>query len=329
MSGQYSPGWITVPGKGRRWRTGDGEYMMQRPAGSAPGVMDALKGAWSQADRALGGWLPGGGTAAPPTRAKQAKEREMVGLVNRALDRQSAGYVEPAGKFSKYGPIVNAVAATVDAGANPISVAMGSKPAIQKVSEYYQSNPDKPNQYDLSTNMFLRYLSGAGKEGLRLSPEQGQAILGSIKESEQKWSNPSESQWLGKELDAQWPGSGSRLKRGETPVYFGGPSDAPAPKRSTIPVDKGGRSELQNSLGSFWATPAQGGGYSVIDEKYDFGYAPVEKGGSEEGMKMAERQQSGIPTSMADIGRRLVMGGHGRPFSYTLDIDQGGKVRVR
>lgn len=30
---QYSPGWITVPGKGQRWRTADGTFMLQRPAG--------------------------------------------------------------------------------------------------------------------------------------------------------------------------------------------------------------------------------------------------------------------------------------------------------
>lgn len=63
MAPRYSAGWITVPGKGRRWRTTEGQYLMQRPAGGAPGVMDALRGAWGQADRALGGWLPGGGTA--------------------------------------------------------------------------------------------------------------------------------------------------------------------------------------------------------------------------------------------------------------------------
>jgi len=58
--GRYTAGWITVPGKGRRWRTSEGEYMMQRPAGDA--LMGALQGAWSGADKALGGWLPGGGT---------------------------------------------------------------------------------------------------------------------------------------------------------------------------------------------------------------------------------------------------------------------------
>lgn len=67
---KYTAGWITVPGKGKRWRTEDGEFLMQRPAGGGlQGVMNVLGGAWRQADRAVGGWLPGGGTASPVTRA--------------------------------------------------------------------------------------------------------------------------------------------------------------------------------------------------------------------------------------------------------------------
>jgi hypothetical protein len=34
-----------------------------------PGVLQAIQGAWSKADEQLGGWLPGGGTASPATRA--------------------------------------------------------------------------------------------------------------------------------------------------------------------------------------------------------------------------------------------------------------------
>lgn len=63
----YTAGWITVPGKGKRWRTTEGKYLMQRPAGSAPGVLNAIRSGWSRADAALGGWLPGGGVASPVT----------------------------------------------------------------------------------------------------------------------------------------------------------------------------------------------------------------------------------------------------------------------
>jgi hypothetical protein len=40
-NGRYTPGWITVPGKGRKWRTAEGEYKDRRP------VSDVIMG-WSQ-----------------------------------------------------------------------------------------------------------------------------------------------------------------------------------------------------------------------------------------------------------------------------------------
>lgn len=39
---------------------------------SLPGVLGAIQGAWRKADRAAGGWLPGGGVASPVTRAIQS-----------------------------------------------------------------------------------------------------------------------------------------------------------------------------------------------------------------------------------------------------------------
>jgi hypothetical protein len=68
----YTEGWITVPGKGRRWRDTKGNYYMQQP-GAAPSFTNRLAGAvtsgWREADKRLGGWLPGGGVASPLTRA--------------------------------------------------------------------------------------------------------------------------------------------------------------------------------------------------------------------------------------------------------------------
>lgn len=58
------PGWITVPGKGRRWWTGS-EYKMERPAPpqmAGGGLIEGLGRLYRQADRAMGGVLPGGGT---------------------------------------------------------------------------------------------------------------------------------------------------------------------------------------------------------------------------------------------------------------------------
>jgi hypothetical protein len=99
MSKVYPAGWITVPGKGRRWRTAEGEYMMQRPAGGRPGVLEAIRNTWSEADRRLGGWLPGGGTASPVTRAvfppqsfpQRSKELERAtGVSARIVDPEKS-----------------------------------------------------------------------------------------------------------------------------------------------------------------------------------------------------------------------------------------------
>jgi hypothetical protein len=325
MSKVYPAGWITVPGKGRRWRTAEGEYKMQRPAGGRPGVLGAIRSTWSEADRRLGGWLPGGGTASPLTRARQEGERRMAGQIELATQRQSAGYVEPSGRLAKYGPIVNAAGAAVEARANPLLVAMGSSEEVEKISNHYRSNPESTNKYDLNTNLFLRYLSGVGKDGLRLSPEHGRAILSSIEESRDKGNNKQNQQLKG-ELESLWPGSSKRLERGETPVYFGGFSDSPMPSPNTIPWDKDGRGELRNSLGSFWATPKKNGGYLIDQEEYDFSYASDEKGGNA-GHRRLAGQQMGL--SPREIGMRIVSAGHGKPFSYSLEIDKNGEVLVR
>lgn len=71
--GAYSEGWLTVPGKGRRWRTADGQYLLEQPQSATP------QGLWAQADRALGGWLPGGGTASPVTQAVGPVVRRIQG----------------------------------------------------------------------------------------------------------------------------------------------------------------------------------------------------------------------------------------------------------
>jgi hypothetical protein len=71
----YTEGWITVPGKGRRWRDTKGNYYMQQP-GAAPSFTNRLAGAvtsgWREADKRLGGVLPGGGVPGPLTPAARS-----------------------------------------------------------------------------------------------------------------------------------------------------------------------------------------------------------------------------------------------------------------
>lgn len=110
-------GWITVPGKGRRWRTAQGEYLMQRPAGGAPGVMGAIRDAWKGADRALGGWLPGGGTPNALTEGYDRPSGQVASVARRvgiSPDSFKVAYLD------KKRPLMNKVALQLNrAGLNP------------------------------------------------------------------------------------------------------------------------------------------------------------------------------------------------------------------
>ena len=143
---------------------------------------------YKEADRATGGWLPGGGVASPLTRAKQEGERKLAQQHQQSIDRQSAkdDYVGKPGRFAGQGQFLNALRAITTTGANPIGIMQGNKTDIKKTAEYYKQFPDVTNEYDLNTNMFLRYLSGVGSEGLQIPQNVGTQIYQDIKEQEKK-----------------------------------------------------------------------------------------------------------------------------------------------
>lgn len=322
--GRYTPGWITVPGKGRRWRTSEGEYMMQRPAGDA--IMGALQGAWSRADRALGGWLSGGGTPNAATRRTPPPPASSAAVAQRP-------WAGRPGQFSDKLQPQNALDAINKAGASPLGVIQGKKNDLELIKRFYSQpeNSAVANQYDLTTNMMMRYLSGAGARGLEVSPQQGRAILGSIRESQSIFapgSGPRSEAAIDAVRSNYGQGSVNRLRSGDVPVYFGGVADTVAPVPATIRFDRDGRGELKNSLGSFWAEPTQGGGYRV-DERYDFMYAPQAKGGKYDDRVIRQVvSDNRFDFTPNNIGRRLVMQGYGQPYSYSLDIAPDGTTRV-
>jgi len=289
---------------------------IQRFAGQALGQAQR---AYGQLDQAAGGWLPGGGVASPLTRAKQEGERKMAEQINQQQN-QSVG--QP-GRFSRQSQLFNAIKAITQAGANPIGIVLGNQEDIKKTSEYYKQYPDMQNEFDLNTNMFLRYLSGTGADNLQISPEVGKQLYSDIKEQEQKFTNPQFRQEI---IDS--PMNPAYIKKnilaGKTPVYYGGSSEAIKPHHVLLPTDVGNRWQLAKSLGSYWAEPSDKG-YTVKNERYNFWYAPEEK----DGVKGGAEATRAIPTSIADIGRGLVRKGYGTPFTYTLNIDPTGKVDAR
>lgn len=276
-----------------------------------------LLNAYKKADKQAGGWLPGGGTASPLTRAKQEGERNMANQIR----QQSQQYVGQPGRLAGRGQLSNVVRATTQAGTNPVSVALGDPKAVEKVSQYYAQYPEMQNEFDLNTNMFLRYLSGTGADGLKIAPEVGKQLYSDIKQREQQILNPQyRESIISNPINPAYMKQG--LLAGRTPVYYGGSSEAIVPQKELLPTDKGERWQLDRSLGSFWAEPTDNG-YAIKDERYNFGYAPVNKGG----VKGASDVKS-IPGSITDLGRNLVKQGFGNPFTYSLNVDASGNVKV-
>ena len=148
--------------------------------------LNTARAKYKEADRATGGWLPGGGVASPLTRAKQEGERNMTNQIR----QQSQQYVGQPGRLAGKGQLSNVVRATTQAGTNPLSVALGDPKAVEKVSQYYAQYPEMQNEFDLNTNMFLRYLSGTGADGLKVAPDVGKQLYSDIQKQEQKFRDP-------------------------------------------------------------------------------------------------------------------------------------------
>ena len=312
------------------------------------GGFRAAGSVWNQADRALGGWLPGGGVASPLTRAKQEGERRMASQLNAALDRQSAAnsYVGQPGRFASQGQGLNALRAITQSGANPFGVIASNPKDIQKVANYYATYPDVQNEYDLNTNMFLRYLSGTGADNLQIPQTVGRQLYQDIQQSKEKFANPAFAQEVFNDPTLP-PWYKEKVKQGYTPVYYGASADvgpevraqrqvgdaSPAEQRPKFkalhPGDIGEQWQLRNSLGSYWVNPSTThNSYTVENEKYDFGYAPKDKGGQLTHTDFWRRPAM-VPTSPDMIGRGIVTQGYGNPYTYSLEVDQTGQVKVK
>jgi len=250
----------------------------------------------------------------------------MAGDVFKDIRRQTEMSDVPAGtpgRFAGQGQLINALRATMAAGANPIGIAFGNEKDVSKVASYYKERPELQNQYDLNTNMMLRYISGTGAEGMKVSPEVGKQLYSDIQKQERLFQDPEY-----RSLQINSPSNPAYMRenilRGNTPVYYGGLSDSPAPHRAQLPTDEGERWQLSKSLGSFWAKPNRGDQGHTIDESYDFGYAPESKGG----FKGGAESRFFLPTSPANVGRRIAQQGYGAPFKYSMDVQPDGQVTV-
>ena len=307
---------------------------VQRFAGQAVGQAQR---AYTQLDRASGGWLPGGGVASPLTRAKQEGERKLTQQYQQSIDRQSAAndYVGKPGRFAGQSQFLNALRAITTTGANPIGIMQGNKTDIKKTAEYYKQFPDVTNEYDLNTNMFLRYLSGVGSEGLQIPQNVGTQIYQDIKEQEKKIMDPATREDV---LNSPYNPAYIKpnLLKGNVPVYYLGQSETKGLRIGgpglTLVKDIGERKQLDRSLGSYWAEPGENESYEIKD-RYNFGYAPKNKegfGGSLTRFNPTPGFAALIsPDPAAQLGRNLVKAGYGTPYSTNLQVRPDGQVIVR
>ena len=291
---------------------------------------------YKQADQRLGGWLPGGGTASPLTRYKQEGERKLAQQYQQSIDRQSAAndYVGKPGRFAGESQAVNVLRAVLTAGANPVGVIQGNPTDVRNLAEYYKQFPDVTNEYDLNTNMFLRYLSGVGSEGLQIPQNVGKQIYQDIQEQEKKFTDPTRREDI---LNNPYnpPYVKPNLLQGNVPVYYLGHTEtqglATAPKL-TLPKNVGERKQLDRSLGSYWAKPGENQSYEIND-RYNFVYAPKNnegRGGILSGINPTPGFAAFInPEPAAQLGRNLVRAGYGEPYSTNLQVMPDGQVIVR
>ena len=276
--------------------------------------------AWKKADKALGGWLPGGGTASPITAASQRAQRAYDEQIRRRLAMRDAEPGTP-GRFAGSGQIMSGLTAIANADANPLKVFLGDKREVSKVADFYKTNPDLQNQYDLNTNLFLRYLSGTGTEGLKVDPKVGEQIYSDVLEQEKKFTPDVRQDSLAKPGLAEWQ---KQRFAADTPVYYGGITETRRGRNFiSLPHDEGERWQLRNSLGSFWSSRSPEGQDRLIDDDYDFMYAPVEKGG------LDVKWNPNIGFAPEDFGRRLVRAGFGTPYKVRLNVKPTGEVTVR
>lgn len=227
------------------------------------------------------------------------------------------------GQFADKHMFQNAIDAINKTGASVKGFADGNKNDLALVKNFYSDpkNTGVLNQYDMSTNLYLRYLTGRGAEGIEIGPERTKQLSSAIEMQKENLKDPMAIENIRRSYGQ---GHIDRINQGHIPVYFQGSKEAIAPIKATIPRDLPGTGDFSTSLGSFWATPNDQGGYTITDT-YDFRYAPKNKGGDgdPELRKQAEKWYGGgflHHYNPKNVAGRHAVAGLGHPFTYTLQI---------
>jgi hypothetical protein len=104
---------------------------------------------WSQADRATGGWLPGGGT---PNPLIDSTKRKVQTAIN------TAG-LDAIGAISDRPAVYNAVT-----------------PIFRGITRQSEGDPMDPAGKRVAMNLLQRFVSGRGMSGFVVTPEEGRSL---------------------------------------------------------------------------------------------------------------------------------------------------------
>jgi hypothetical protein len=218
------------------------------------------------------------------------------------------------GQFSNKGSIQNGLDALNKAGASVPGFLGKNRNDIELVQKFYSTNPEVANQYDLPVNLFLRYVSGVGDKGLRVSREQGTKMLSAITEAKRTAKDLLKPDALSALTPEYQKSMRAKIGKGLIPVGIGGSLAT-------------GGNEIINSMGRFWAEPQKDGSYRVVED-FNFAYAPSSKGGNDTRASLVRNPLASLTINPADQGRQIVASGVGQPFRYTLIVKPDGSVQV-
>lgn len=293
---------------------------------------------WGKADRALGGWLPGGGYGSPLT--QYVKERpDLRKPEKRTLQGDIAGVLDSAATFA--------------ARTRP-----SVKSAVEKSPGFVKDTVSAGlNQLPASVNLFGRYYTGIGDRGLEFSKQYKDNLFGMVQEAEK--AQPGQLAQLKQEERMM-----TQFSKEETrPDWKKNANDTLAAVRSDIRRIEGGDIQFRTqagskgdtdalggygtSLGSAWFTKTPQGGYTA-NEKYDFVYAGADKKNPEQygpnpggiqypspsknfanmaaesllGRAPRFAQGTSGASPQAFFGRGIVAKMDNDPFNYTLKLNR-------
>lgn len=272
---------------------------------------------YGQVDKnVFGGFLPGGAARQNP---EQLKQKQNFKVVNTTQEKPWAG---KPGQFRNSWQPLNAIDAITKAGANPLGLSQANPNDIKLVSNYYSKNPQVANQYDLRTNLFLRYMAGIGTKDLELGPETGREIYQVITKSHEPiqgmkdWQDGAAMKRLYAAY-GQDSGALQRLAKGHVPVRYD----------NNFGNMNYGKTETAFGLGQFWAEPQQDNSYIVAD-KYDFFYAPKNKGGTDEATnkRLQEANKDKLVLNPVQAATKLLTMGVGTPYPIRMQVYPDGRV---